>query len=225
MSDLELPDRLVRADRPAADPDAPAGLLVLLHGRGADGQDLFPLLDMLDPERRLHAVTLQAPMQLPGQPGWHWYVVERVGFPHEPTFFPILAALERELDTLLDEHGLRHDQLVLGGFSQGAVMSIAAGLGEGRPSPALLLAWSGFVPTVDGWQLDPAVAAGVPVLITHGSLDPVIPIRFGQESKARLEAAGAQVEWREPPIGHELDPGTVMRARQLLSERFAAHPA
>ena len=214
---------LVRAERPAADPEHPAGLLVLLHGRGADGQDLFPLLDMLDPERRLHAVTLQAPMQLPGNPGWHWYVVERVGYPHVETFQPALEALEREIDTLLDEHGLTHDQLVLGGFSQGAVMSIAAGLGHGRTAPAFLLAWSGFVPTVDGWELDPEVAAGVPVLLTHGSLDPVIPVQFGHASKERLEAAGANVEWREPPMGHELDPRTVLRAREVLAERFSAH--
>jgi phospholipase/carboxylesterase len=104
-------------------------------------------------------------------------------------------------------------------------MSIAAGLGSGRPAPALLLAWSGFVPTVDGWELDPAVASDVPVLVTHGSLDPVIPISFGHDSKARLEATGAQVEWREPPMGHELDPRTVLRARELIAERVGAQPA
>lgn len=213
-------DRLLPVERPAADPTAPAGMLVLLHGRGADAHDLHPLLDMLDPGRRLHALTLQAPMRLPGQPGWHWYVVERVGFPHAESFLPTLGVLERDIDGLLAEHGLAHDRLVLGGFSQGAVMSIAAGLGEGRPRPAALLPWSGFVPIVDGWELDPSVAAGVPVLLTHGRLDPVITIGFGEAARERLEAAGAAVEWREPPMGHELDPATVLRARQLVAELF-----
>jgi phospholipase/carboxylesterase len=211
---------LVRFERPAFEGEAPAGLLVLLHGRGADGQDLVPLLDMLDPERRLHAATLQAPMQLPGEPGWHWYVVRRVGFPDAATFTPALRALERELDAMLAEHDLTHDRLVLGGFSQGAVMSIAAGFGTGRPRPAALLPWSGFVPSLDDWQLDPEAARDVPVLLTHGSLDPVIPVAFGHDSRDRLEAAGAAVEWREPAMGHELDPATVMRARQLLAGTF-----
>lgn len=209
---------LVRHDRPARAGRQPAGALVLLHGRGADGRDLFPLLDMLDPDARLHGATLQAPDRLPGQPGWHWYEVHRVGHPHPPTFLPSLRSLEAAIDALLEQLGLSHDRLVLGGFSQGAVMSIAAGLGRGRPRPAALLPWSGFVPTVDGWALDPSTAAGVPVLLTHGQLDPVIVHAFGEEARRRLEDAGAAVEWRAPAIGHELDAATVVRARELVQE-------
>lgn len=216
----EQAPRLVRRERPAEEGAGPHGLLVLLHGRGSDSDDLFPLLDVLDPARRLHAATLQAPMRLPGLPGWHWYEVHRVGHPHPPTFLPTLRVLERELDLLLEEHALTHERLVLGGFSQGAVMSIAAGLGEGRPRPGALLPWSGFVPTVEGWSLDPDAARDVPVLLTHGRLDPVIVAAFGHDARQRLEQAGAAVEWREPPIGHELDPATVMRARQLMDERL-----
>lgn len=209
---------LRRRERAAADPSSPAGLLVLLHGRGADGDDLAPLFDIVDPEARLHAVTLQAPDQLPGQPGFHWYQVHRVGSPHRPTFEPSLRLLEAEVDTLLAEHGLAHDRLVLGGFSQGSVMSIATAFGPGRPRPAAVFAWSGFVPDVEGWQLDPAAARDVPVLLTHGALDPVIVASFGHDAREQLEAAGAAVEWREPPMGHELDPATLVRARALAEQ-------
>lgn len=212
---------LVRTERPARG-GSPAGVLVLLHGRGADGNDLFPLIEMLDPERRLHCATLQAPMRLPGQPGWHWYEVRRVGHPHPPTFLPSLRQLERDVDQLLAEHDLDHGQLVIAGFSQGAVMSIAAAFGTGRPRPAGVFAWSGFVPQAEGWELDPAAAAGVPVLLTHGRNDPVIGVQFGHEARALLEAAGAHVHWQEPLIGHELEPASILRARQLLDERFAA---
>lgn len=207
---------LVRHDRPPRGDADPAGLLVLLHGRGADGRDLFPLLDLLDPDARLHGATLQAPDRLPGSPGWHWYEVHRVGHPHPPTFLRSLRLLEQEVDRLLQRLALGHDRLVLGGFSQGAVMAVATALGSGRPKPAALLPWSGFVPTVEGWQLDASVAAGVPVLLTHGQLDPVIAPEFGDDARARLEAAGAAVEWRAPMVGHELDPATVVRARELL---------
>ena len=70
---------LTYSERPAA--GDPAGLLVLHHGRGADEHDLLGLADVLDPERRLHVATPRAPLQLPGWPGHHWYVVPRVGYP------------------------------------------------------------------------------------------------------------------------------------------------
>ena len=70
---------LVFRERPAA--GDPAGLLVLHHGRGADEHDLLSLADVLDPQRRLHVATPRAPLQLPGWPGNHWYVVPRVGYP------------------------------------------------------------------------------------------------------------------------------------------------
>jgi phospholipase/carboxylesterase len=65
--------------RPAA--TEPVGALVLMHGRGTDANDLFPLLDLLDPSRRLTGVSPQAPLTPPGHAGHHWYVVQRVGFP------------------------------------------------------------------------------------------------------------------------------------------------
>lgn len=208
--------RLGRRERPAANPSAPDGLLVLLHGRGANADDLFPLLAHFDPEARLHGVTLEAPYVPQGQYGHHWYVVHRVGFPHEETFTTSLRLLEHDVDALLAEHGLTHDQLVIGGFSQGAVMSIATALGTGRPRPAAVIPWSGFVPTVEGWELDAETAKDVPVLLAHGSLDPVITIDFGRDAKARLEAAGAAVEYREVPMQHEIDPESIVRARELI---------
>lgn len=217
---VDQPEPLLRHERPAGDPDHPAGLLVLLHGRGADGQDLFPLLDVIDPRARLHGVTLQAPTSYPGLPGWHWYEVQRVGHPDPESFWSSLRRLEHDVDALLEALGLEHGQLVLGGFSMGAVMSIATGFGMGRPRPAAILPWSGFVPNVDGWSLDAGAAANVPVLLTHGRHDPVIELRFGHDARERLESVGATVEWREPPMGHELDTATVVRARQLVEELF-----
>ena len=69
---------IAHLERPAA--GEPEGLLVLLHGRGADERDLFPLLDLLDPERRLLGVTPRGPLTLPPG-GAHWYVVREIGYP------------------------------------------------------------------------------------------------------------------------------------------------
>src|SRR3954454_24154494 len=115
--------------RPAA--GDPEGALVLLHGRGADERDLFPLLDLLDPERRLLGATARGPLTLPPG-GAHWYVVRRVGYPDPETFHSTYPELASWLDEMLEEHGIAPGRTVLGGFSQGSVMSYALGLGPGR---------------------------------------------------------------------------------------------
>src|SRR5918998_121656 len=143
---------LIHRERPAG--GDPEGLLVLHHGRGADEHDLLGLADALDPRRRLHVVTPRAPLTLPGWPGFHWYVVPRVGHPDPATFGDSTAALADLHDELWERTGFAPGQTVLGGFSMGTVMSYALGLGPGRPAPAGILAFSGFVPTVDGWQPD-----------------------------------------------------------------------
>lgn len=214
---------LRRLERPAAHPNDPDGLLVLLHGRGADRHDLFPVLDLIDPGHRLHAVTLEAPFQPEGQLGHHWYHVRIVGAPDRDMFHASMRLLHRDIDALLAEHDLRPDQLILGGFSQGAVMAIASAFAPGRPKPAAVLPWSGFVPTVEHWKLDPAAAEGVPVLLTHGALDPVIDVEFGRNADALLRQAGADVTYREPAIGHELDLETVRAARELALAVLPVH--
>ncbi len=119
-------------ERPAA--GEPAGLLVLHHGRGADEQDLLGLADVLDPERRLHVVTPRGPLTLPGWPGYHWYVVPRVGYPDPDTFRASFAALAAFHDELWERTGLGPERTVLGGFSMGAVMSHSLGLPAERPA-------------------------------------------------------------------------------------------
>lgn len=194
MSDA-LPHRL----RPAA--GEPEGALVLMHGRGTDEHDLFPLLDLLDPQRRLLGVTPGGPLHLPPG-GRHWYMVERVGFPDPGTFAQGFAALTAFLDGL----GLDWSRTILGGFSQGSVMAYATGLGEGRPLPAGIVALSGFIPTVEGWRLRDDVPPGLPVAIGHGERDPVISVDFGRAARDRLTGAGADVTYFESAIPHTIDP-------------------
>jgi phospholipase/carboxylesterase len=190
----------------------PAGALVLLHGRGADEHDLFPLLDLLDPERRLVGVTPGGPLHLaPG--GRHWYALGGIPTPDPATFHetaPRVAAF-------LDELPVSIDRVVLGGFSQGAVMSYAMSLGPGRPRPAALVAMAGFLPRVPDWPLRPEQLAGVPVAIAHGSLDPVIPAQFAAEAEAALTEAGADVLRLSSPVPHMVDPEWIGALRALVA--------
>jgi phospholipase/carboxylesterase len=203
---------LAARSRPAA--RAPEGALVLLHGRGADEHDLFPLLDAFDPERKLAGATPRGPLSLPPG-GAHWYVLGGIGTPEASTFHASYAAATEWLDAFLAEHGLGHDRLVLGGFSQGGVMSYALGLGAGRPRPAALTVFSSFMPAVDGFEFDLS-APLPPVAIGHGTLDPVIGVEWGRRARAELEAAGGEVLYRETPMFHQIDPDFVREVSTWL---------
>jgi phospholipase/carboxylesterase len=205
-------DTLFHRLRPAR--GEPAGALVLLHGRGVDESDLFPLLDAFDPDARLLGATPRGPLALPPG-GYHWYIVERVGFPHRETFMESFELLTAWLDGLAEEGGVPWERTVIGGFSQGAVMAYALALAEGRPSPAGLLAMSGFIPEVEGFELDLA-RPGLPIAITHGSLDPIIGVEFGRAARQRLEAAGNRLLYRESPVGHGIDPAVLPDLREWL---------
>jgi phospholipase/carboxylesterase len=209
---------ILHQTRPAA--ATPAGALVLLHGRGADELDLAPLLDILDPEQRLVGLAPRGPLALPPG-GAHWYAVREIGFPDPGTFLPTFAQLSDWLDGALEEVGVDAGRTVFGGFSQGAVMSYALGLAAGRPRPAGILAMSGFIPTVEGFELDPEDRAGLPVSISHGTYDPVIGVEFGREARDRLDAAGLAVAYREDPVAHQIAPSAVAQARAVLERALA----
>jgi phospholipase/carboxylesterase len=198
----------------------PEGALVLLHGRGADEHDLQPVLDALDPERRLVGLTPGAPIR-PHPPGggrW-WYMVPRVGYPDPATFHATYAQLTAFLDGWLAERDIAWSTTVIGGFSMGCVMSYATALGGGRPSPAGILAMSGFIPTVEGWEAELASRRGLPVFIAHGARDPVISVEFGRDARTRLEAAGLDVSYHEHGGGHHLDPRTLALMTDWLAQR------
>jgi len=207
---------LVFTERPAA--GDPAGLLVLHHGRGTSEQDLIGLADVLDPERRLHAAAPRGPLQLPGWPGNHWYVVPRVGYPDPETWRAAYAALAAFHDGLWERVGVGPDRTVLGGFSMGSVMSYSLGLGGDRPAPAGILAFSGFVPVVEGWQPDLASRGALRAFIAHGRNDPVMAVTFARQARDLLRAGGLDVAYHESDAAHHIDPAHVGPAVDWLRE-------
>ena len=206
MAELVHAERLARGEA--------AGLLVLHHGRGADELDLLPLADALDPERRLHVAAPRAPLVLPGAPGHHWYLVPRVGHPDPDTFRAAYEAVAGFHDELWQRFELAPDRTVLGGFSMGSVVSYSLGLGPDRPAPAGILAFSGFVPTVEGWE--PQLPRDTAVFIVHGRADPVIEVEFARTARRLLEGSGMDVDYHESNGGHSIDPLTLRLAANWL---------
>jgi phospholipase/carboxylesterase len=208
---------LIYRERPAA--AEPAGLLILHHGRGADEHDLLGLADVLDPDRRLHIVTPRAPLAIGG--GYHWYVVPRVGYPDPDTFHAAYRKLAVFHDELWERTGIPPQNTVLGGFSMGSVMSYSLGLAGDRPKTAGILAFSGFIPTVAGWEPDLGSRPDLPVFIAHGRRDPVMDVEFARGARTLLRAGGLPVDYHESDAAHHIDPAHVPAAIQWLADATA----
>lgn len=200
----------------------PAGLLVLHHGRGTDEHDLLTLGDVLDPRRRLHVVTPRAPLQLDGSPGYHWYGVPRVGHPDQEGFHAARRQLGELHDELWERTGIAPERTILGGFSQGTVMSFALGLDGERPVPAGILGFSGFIPTVEGWSADLAARRGLRVFIAHGRQDQVISVEFARAAAQLLRDADVALEYHESDSGHHIDPRQLPLAGTWLESTLLA---
>jgi phospholipase/carboxylesterase len=214
---------LVHRERPAA--GEPAGLLVLHHGRGTDEHDLLGLADVLDPQRRLHVVTPRGPLTIPSWPGNHWYAVQRVGYPDADTFHAAYDELASFHDELWERTGIAPQETVLGGFSMGSVMSYSLGLAGERPAPAGILAFSGFVPIVEGWQPEFAGRTETRVFIAHGRRDPIMDVTFARRAREVLEAGGLEVSYHESDAAHHIDPAHVPPARDWLAARYRREEA
>jgi phospholipase/carboxylesterase len=130
-------------------------------------------------------------------------------------FLSSYRAASEFLDELAADTGIAPERTVLGGFSQGSVMSYALALGSGRPRPAALIALSGFFPRVEGleYDLEPPFP---PVAIGHGTLDPIIGVEWGRQAHELLETAGADVLYREYPLPHTVDPRFLAELRPWL---------
>lgn len=191
-------------ERPPA--GEPEGLLVLHHGRGTEERDLLGLADALDPEARLHVVTPRAPLSLAGSPGFHWYLVPRVGYPDHDTFHAARQALAELHDRLWEQTGIGPERTVLGGFSMGTVMSYTMALDQERPAVGGILAFSGFVPVVEDWEPVFRDKQATRAFIAHGRRDPIMGIDFAHRARDLLTREGLEVEYHESDVGHQIDP-------------------
>ncbi|MGH9027144.1 MAG: thioredoxin [Acidimicrobiia bacterium] len=179
-------------------------LMLLVHGFGADERDLGGLLPYLDPDGNFATVLPRGPIAAP--PGFAWYDIAGITGDAAAATTGFADSLQ-ELDDLLDEQcaglGFAREQAVVAGFSQGSALALAIGLRRSdRPHPAAVLALSSYLP--DDVDYDWEAAASIPVLVQHGSHDPLIPVERGRELARSLEAHGVPVVYGEYPMEHQV---------------------
>jgi thioredoxin 1 len=198
---------------------SPERLFLLVHGYGADENDLAGLLPYLDPDGRFLTVLPRGPVAAP--PGFAWYDIGGITGDADRADATFLASLD-ELDDLLDasaaEHGLPRREAVVGGFSQGGAMAVALGLRRSdRDRPIGVLAMSTYLPEVEGLEYDWEAARDVPVLVQHGSEDPLIPVERGRRLARTLAAHDVPVVYGEYPMQHQVALESVRQGAEWLA--------
>ena len=219
MSELTpFVERVVPARQPAATPP----LLVLLHGIGADEHDLLPLADTVDP--RFVVASLRAPHPYFG--GYAWFPIDvRPGgrvVPDLGSARTALAGLIQWLTAAPARLATDPAQTFLLGFSQGAMMSLAA-LHRVPERLAGVVALSGRVPEplIENGS-PPGAIAQVPVFVGHGTLDNVVPISSGRRARDLLHPLVRDFTYQEFDVGHGIGHGELATVTAWLTTRLAS---
>jgi phospholipase/carboxylesterase len=199
--------------------DAPQATVIWLHGLGADGNDFVPIVPELGLDEAgcgaLRFVFPHAPVIPVTINGGYrmraWYDILGADLARREDLAGLQAS-QQAIAALIDQEiarGIPASRIVLAGFSQGCAMSLLTGLRYPHRL-AGIVGLSGYLPLADSTaaQAD-AANRGVPVLMAHGRLDPVVPLTRGQAARDMLTALGYPVEWHEYPMEHSVCPDEI----------------
>lgn len=212
--------------RPPLAGGAPRRLVILLHGLGADGNDLIGLQQYwgrLVPEAEFVSPNAPFPCDMAGY-GYQWFSVQDRSPP--AVLAGVRAAapiLDAYIDEELQKRGLTEAETALVGFSQGTMMSLFVGLRRERPL-AGILGYSGRLIAPD--LLASELRSRPPVLLVHGTEDPLVPFESLAMAEQALKGAGVPVETLAcPGIEHSIDPEGLQRGGRFLREVLSAPPS
>lgn len=209
-----------RYQEPRTNPDnnEKPPLLLLLHGRGADENDLFGLAPYLD--ERFFIVSPQAPIVMP-YGGYEWFELI-IGIGGEISvnikdFHQSRQQISEFINELIAEHDLDASRIYLCGFSQGAIMGLSAALSEPEKIAGIVAMSGRAMPEMLPDTKDFEMLKEFPILITHGVYDPVLPIENGRASKEILSRLPVDLEYKEYPMAHEISPESLRDVSSWLS--------
>ena len=219
MSQSIISTTLIHKVRPPDGSSAgKAPLLIFLHGRGTNEDDLLGLADYLDP--RFFIVSARAPFPFQQAPGSHtWYEVHEIGTPHPEQFAESYSRLRQFVHDMQTGYPVDPKNTFLFGFSMGSIMSFALGL----TVPGVvrgIVAHSGYIPENAGLTFAWKSLQNLSVFIAHGSEDPVIPIEHGRRANELLSATAADVTYREYPILHTISEESLNDVSDWLQKRL-----
>jgi phospholipase/carboxylesterase len=190
-------------------------LLVLLHGFGADENDLAPIVQHIDPDGRFTSVCFRAPIDLIPF-GAAWYERNNEGVIDAQTFKNSVIAIGATIDAVCETGGFDRAEMILLGFSQGCAMALAVGLWKGTAvRPAGLACLSGMLQEIRDFEYD--FTALPATFIQHGTQDPMVDVERGRHIRDVLVASGHSPDYSEYPMGHEISAASLFDLRDWLA--------
>ena len=210
----------------------PKGTIIWMHGLGADCWDFVSIVKELGlpevlplryifPQAPTRSISINNGQRMPG-----WYDItlselqdgparkaDEAGVRESQEFINALIAREAT-------RGIASDKIVVAGFSQGGAIALQTGLRHPQPL-AGVMALSTYLPLENSLAAERTLAnANIPILMAHGTQDPLVPLALARLSKSKIEAQGYQVEWREYPMQHSVCMEEVTDIGAWLVKRF-----
>lgn len=208
----------------------PQWAVIWLHGLGADGSDFAPMvpelvrpqwpaLRFVFPHAPIRPITINNGVRMRG-----WYDIVGMDFAQRADKVGIAESVAQIEALIANEQvrGIAPERILLAGFSQGGAVTLAVGL-QRRVPLAGLIAMSTYLPdpAAAASQLQPGALAQ-PLFMAHGSADPVVPYRAGEQSAQALQALGFTLDWHTYPMGHQVCLEEIEALRTWMQARFTA---
>lgn len=208
----------------------PQWAVIWLHGLGADGSDFAPMvpelvrpqwpaLRFVFPHAPIRPITINNGVRMRG-----WYDIVGMDFAQRADKVGIAESVAQIEALIANEQvrGIAPERILLAGFSQGGAVTLAVGL-QRRVPLAGLIAMSTYLPdpAAAASQLQPGALAQ-PLFMAHGSADPVVPYRAGEQSAQAMQALGFTLEWHSYPMGHQVCVEEIDALRDWMQARFTA---
>ncbi|WP_249870705.1 alpha/beta hydrolase [Oceanobacillus saliphilus] len=173
--------------------------IFLMHGMGSNEQDIMTLANGL--EKDAYIFGIRGSVEQP--PGFAYFTIEGYGKPHRSVFDETIQKLEAFIDNALSTYAIDPDKVFLGGFSQGAILSMVLGLTMGSRIHGVM-AFSGYIPAFvkEAYSIQPA--SHLEVFLSHGEKDPVFPLEWGEANRDYFSQLGASVSYYTYPEGHTI---------------------
>ena len=190
----------------------PKGSVIWMHGLGADCWDFVSIVKELGlpatlplrfifPQAPSRPITINNGQVMPG-----WYDISMAELQRKPDEAGVRqsqAAIEQLIAREI-ERGIAPDKIILAGFSQGGAIALQTGL-RYREALGGIMALSTYLTLEDSLAAEATIAnANVPIFMAHGTQDPLIPLSLAMSSRAKMEARGYKIEWREYPMPHSV---------------------
>jgi phospholipase/carboxylesterase len=210
--------------------DNPKGTVIWMHGLGADCWDFVPIVKELGlPETLpLRFIFPQAPMRpitinnghvMPG-----WYDISMQDIARKPDEGGVRES-QTAIDQLIEREltrGMASDKIILAGFSQGGAIALQTGL-RSKHELGGIMALSTYLTLADSLAKEKTIAnANIPILMAHGTQDPIVPLALAKSSRDVLAQQNYQVEWREYPMQHSVCADEVEVIAVWLAKRFTS---